>query len=68
MAESWFSHRRAAANFGVSLFIAGWVIEDDLLNLSQHFAVLPLNPWSADVVNSITTAGMSEYTWHGDIF
>ena len=46
----------------------GSVIEYDLPNLSQRFAVLSLNPWSADVVNSITTPGMNEYTWHGDIF
>lgn len=46
----------------------GRVIEYDLPNLSQRFAVLSLNPWSADVVNSITTLGMNEYTWHGDIF
>lgn len=44
------------------------MIEYDLPNLSQRFAVLSLNPWSADVVNSITTPGMNEYTWHGDIF
>lgn len=46
----------------------GRVIEYDLPDLSQHFAVLSLNPWSADVVNSITTPGMNEYTWHDDIF
>lgn len=43
------------------------MIEYDLLDISQRFDVLSLNPLSGDVVNSITTPGMNEYTWHGDI-